>query len=162
MTTLRPLTGTEKEILQVSLDRHRDAVVWKAQGLSDEDLRRPMVPSGSSVLGLIKHLANVEFTWFCETFGRPVEQNGIDENDPESDLRIGPDETTADILAFYARSRAASDSVITDFNLNDVGTSWHGESVSLRWVCVHMIEETARHAGHLDLIVEQLDGRTGD
>jgi hypothetical protein len=63
-----PFTGAEKESLKVSLDRHRDAVLWKLGGLGDDDLRRPMVPSGTSLLGLVKHLAAVEYGWFCDTF----------------------------------------------------------------------------------------------
>lgn len=162
MTTTRPLTGSEKEILQHGMDRHRDAILWKAEGLSDEDLRRPLVPSGSNILGLIKHLAYVEYSWFCSSFGRPVELMGIDEEDPEADLRVEPHETTADILAFYSRARAASDAVLADLPLDEVGTAWFGDAVTLRWVTVHMIEETARHAGHIDILRELIDGATGD
>ena len=64
------MTGEEKESLRASLDRHRAAVLWKLEGLDDEDLRRPMTPSGTSLLGLVKHLSGVEYGWFCETFGR--------------------------------------------------------------------------------------------
>jgi hypothetical protein len=62
-----PFTGDEKQSLQVSLDRHRDAVLWKLEGLGDDDLRRAMTPSGTNLLGLVKHLAAVEYGWFCET-----------------------------------------------------------------------------------------------
>jgi hypothetical protein len=68
-----PFTGAEKESLKVSLDRHRDTVLWKLEGLGDDDLRRSMVPSGTSLLGLVKHLAAVEYGWFCDTFGREIE-----------------------------------------------------------------------------------------
>jgi uncharacterized damage-inducible protein DinB len=146
-----PLTGGEKESLQASLDRHRDVVLWKLDGLTDEQLRRPMVPSGTTMLGLVKHLAAVDYGWFCDTFGRPTEPLPFDDDDPEADLRI----------AFYARARAASDKVVEEVPVEEVGTSWSGESVSMRWVLIHMIEETARHAGHLDILRELIDSSTG-
>lgn len=157
-----PLTGGEKESLQVALDRHRDVVLWKLEGLDDEQARRPMTPSGTSLLGLVKHLASVEYGWFCETFGRETEPLPFDDDDPEADMRPEPHETTADIVAFYRRARAAADAVVAETGLDDVGTSWAGETVSMRWVLIHMLEETARHAGHMDVVRELLDGATGD
>jgi uncharacterized damage-inducible protein DinB len=157
-----PFTGGEKESLKVALDRHRDAVLWKLEGLDDEQLRRPMTPSGTSLLGLVKHLAAVEYGWFCETFGRPAEPMPFDEDDPDADLRIRPDETTADVLAFYGRARAAADRAIDEIGLEETGTAWFGDPVSMRWVLIHMVEETARHAGHADIVRELLDGTTGD
>jgi uncharacterized damage-inducible protein DinB len=157
-----PFTGAEKESLKVSLDRHRDAVLWKLEGLGDDDLRRPMVPSGTSLLGLVKHLGSVEYGWFCETFGRDTEPLPFDENDPDSDMRARPDETTEDVLAFYGRARAAADRVIDELDVEDTGTAWFGETVTMRWVLIHMVEETARHAGHIDILRELIDGMAGD
>jgi hypothetical protein len=88
-----PFTGDEKQSLHVSLDRHRDAVLWKLEGLDDASLRRAMTPSGTNLLGLVKHLAAVEYGWFCETFGRDTEPLPFDDDDPEADLRVRPDET---------------------------------------------------------------------
>jgi uncharacterized damage-inducible protein DinB len=157
-----PFTGEEKESLYVSLDRHRDVVLWKLTGLDDEQLRRPMTPSGTNLLGLVKHLAAVEYGWFCDTFGVKTEPLPFDEDDENADLRVEPHETTADILAFYGRARAAADKVITEHALDDQGTAWYGEAVSLRWVLIHLIEETARHGGHVDIVRELIDGSTGD
>jgi uncharacterized damage-inducible protein DinB len=157
-----PFTGAEKESLHVSLDRHRDAVLWKLEGLDDGDLRRAMTPSGTNLLGLVKHLAAVEYGWFCETFGRATEPLPFDEDDENADLRVTSEETTQDVLAFYGRARAAADQVIAELDLEDTGTAWFGETVSLRWVLIHMIEETARHAGHVDIVRELIDGMTGD
>lgn len=164
MTRPGPLTGGEKDTLRTSLDRHRDAVLWKLEGLDHEQLCRPMTPSGTSLLGLVKHLAAVEYGWFCETFGRPAEllpSIRLDE-DPESDMRVSEQESTADIVDYYRRARAAADAVITELDVEATGTAWFGETVSLRWVLVHMVEETARHAGHLDIVRELIDGATGD
>jgi hypothetical protein len=89
-----PLTGAEKESLHASLDRHRDVVLWKVDGLDDASLRRPMTPSGTTLLGLVKHLAAVELGWFCETFGRETEPLPFDpDDDDDADLRVGPDES---------------------------------------------------------------------
>ena len=162
MTRRVPFLGEEKESLRASLDRHRDVVLWKIEGLDDEALRRPMTPSGTSLLGLVKHLGAVEYGWFCETFDRPTEPLPFDPDDPDADLRVRPDETTDEVVAFYRRARAAADAVIDELEVDDVGTAWFGETVSLRWVLIHMIEEVARHAGHLDILRELVDGGTGD
>jgi uncharacterized damage-inducible protein DinB len=157
-----PFTGGEKESLHIRLDRHRDVVLWKLDGLDDEQLRRPLVPSGTNLIGLVKHLGSVEYGWFCDTFGRESEAIPFDENDPEADMRAAPGETTAEILEYYGRARAAADRVIDEVDLEDLGKSWRGDAVSMRWVLIHMIEETARHAGHMDIVRELIDGATGD
>ncbi|KUN56446.1 hypothetical protein AQJ43_02215 [Streptomyces avermitilis] len=156
-----PYTGGEKESLHASLDRHRDAVLWKLAGLDDEQGRRVMTPSGTSLLGLVKHLASVEYGWFCRTFGREVEPLWFDPFS-EEDMRAGPDETTDGIIEFYGRARTAADRAIAELSLDDLGTSWNGTRVSLRWVLIRMVEETARHAGHMDILRELIDGATGD
>jgi uncharacterized damage-inducible protein DinB len=157
----------EKDTLYAALDRHRDVILWKLEGLDDEQLRRALTPSGTTALGMLKHLAAVEYGWFCQTFGRPVEplidrlEAGY-EADPDADWRVEPDESTADMLAFYARSRVAADAAITELDLDAEGTSWNGRKVTMRWVLVHMIEEVARHAGQLDILRELMDGAAGD
>jgi uncharacterized damage-inducible protein DinB len=156
-----PLTGGEKESLHISLDRHRDVVLWKLDGLDDEQMRRPMTPSGTSLLGLVKHLAWVEYGWFCETFGRPTEVV-YDPDHLDADMRAEADESVTDIVGLYGRARQAADAVIAELALDDLGTAWWGEPVSMRWVLIHMIEETARHAGHMDILRELTDGQTGD
>lgn len=158
-----PFTGDEKTSLRVALERHREAVLWKLEGLDDEQLRRPMTPSGTNILGLVKHLGGAELGWFCGAFGRETGPLPFDfEVDETSDMRVEPDESTADILAFYARARAAADRVIEELALDDLGKAWFGDAVSLRWVLIHMTTETTRHAGHLDILRELIDGSTGD
>ncbi|WP_026556491.1 DinB family protein [Arthrobacter sp. 35W] len=157
-----PGTGDEKTSLLAALDRHRDAILWKIDGVDDAGLRRPMTPSGTNLLGLVQHLAAVEYGWFCETFGRPTEPLPFDEDDENADLRVPEGTSTADVLAFYARARAAADAVIAEVGLEETGTAWGGDAVSMRWVLIHMLEETARHAGHVDILRELIDGATGD
>lgn len=153
--------GTEKDVLWGLLDLNRDVMVWKLAGLSDEDMRRPMVPSGTSLLGMVKHLGAVEYGWFSLTFGRETEPLPFVDDDPDADLRIRDDETTADVLAFYERARAASDAVIAELDMDAEGRAWGRDPVDLRWVMAHMIEETARHAGHADIVRELIDGEIG-
>jgi uncharacterized damage-inducible protein DinB len=157
-----PFTGDEKTSLKIALDRHRDVVLWKLEGLDDDQLRRHMTPSGTSLLGIVKHLAAVEYGWFCSTFGREMEPMPFDEEEPDADLRIAPGETTADIIDFYNRACLAADQAIDEVGIEDLGTAWFGDQVSMRWVLIHMVEETARHAGHMDILRELIDGATGD
>ncbi|CAM5354903.1 hypothetical protein GCM10010329_40120 [Streptomyces spiroverticillatus] len=154
-----PFTGDEKSTLLASLDQHRDIALWKLEGLDDVQLRRPLTPSGTSLLGLVKHLAAIEYGWFCETFGYETEKLWFA---PEDDLTVGPDETAAQIVELYGRARKAADRVIHDLDLDHTGTSWDGTTVSLRWVLVHMLEDTVRHTGHMDIVRELIDGATGD
>jgi hypothetical protein len=162
MVKIVPFTGGEKESLHTALDRHRDAVLWKVEGLDDEQLRRPLTPSGTNLLGLVKHLGGAELGWFRETFGLETGPLPFDLDADGSSLRIEPHESTADVLAFYARARAAADEAIDRLEPDSLGTSWSGRTVSLRWVLIHMTTETARHAGHMDILRELTDGATGD
>jgi uncharacterized damage-inducible protein DinB len=156
-----PYTADEKTTLLAALQSHRDVMLWKLEGLADEQQRRPMVPSGTSLLGLVKHLANAEYGWFCETFGRPTEPLTDISQDPEADMRAAEGESTEEIVAFYRRACAAADAAIEELALDETGTAYTGRTVSLRWVLVHMIEDTVRHAGHADILRELLDGGTG-
>ena len=92
-----PCRADEKTTLLAALQSHRDVMLWKLDGLSDEQIRRPLVPSGTTLLGLVKHLANVEYGWFCETFGRPTEPLTDISRDPGADMRAA-DAGHADIL----------------------------------------------------------------
>ncbi|NYE96390.1 putative damage-inducible protein DinB [Psychromicrobium silvestre] len=157
-----PYQADEKTTLQASLNRHREAILWKLEGLDEEQLRRKVTPSGTSLLGLAKHLGYVEYGWFCETFGEPSEQPWFDTADPEADLRVDEGESAEQILTYYERARKAADLVIEKYAVEDTGTAWYGPIVTLRWVLIHMIEELARHAGHMDIVRELIDGSTGD
>ena len=156
-----PDNGDEKDMLFVALDRHRDTVLWKLEGLDEEQVRRPMVPSGTSLLAIVKHLAVGEYDWFSIAFGRPTEplpDVSVDEN---ADWILGENETAEDVLAFYARARAASDVVINELAVTDTGINDSGNVVTLRWALIHQLEEYARHTGHADILRELLDGETG-
>lgn len=154
----RMLDGTERQLLGTFLDQQRDVMLWKLQGLDDHQLRERVSPSGLYLLGVVKHVAAAEQYWLCELFGRPAEPQSLAASD---DLEIEPGETTEAVLAYYARARAASDTAIAETDLNATATTWLGDTVSFRWSVLHMIEETARHAGHADMMRQSLDGATG-
>nr|WP_238985869.1 DUF664 domain-containing protein [Kineococcus radiotolerans] len=107
---------------------------------------------------MVKHLAGVEYEWLPTTYGRVTE---VLETDPVADMNAGPHESSADIVAFYGRARAAFDAVIAEHGIEDVGTAWFGDQVSLRRVLIGLVEETARHAGHMDILRELIDGAAG-
>jgi len=159
-----PLAGTEKEMLVGFLDFLRATILWKADGLSDEELRRPHEPSGLTLLGLIKHLAYVERSWFQRRFlGDDVEVPWTKE-DPDADWRIEPGETTQAIRDLYQQEIDIANRVIAEHNLDaparNVDPSREG--LQLRWIVTHMIEETARHCGHADFMREAIDGQVGE
>jgi hypothetical protein len=155
----------EKETLGGFLDFYRSVVERKVDGLSRQDAVRSMTPTGLSPLGVVKHLGWVEYYWFRHCFaGEDVAAPPREGDDNAVQFRIEPDESVSSVLAFY-RSEAEHARAITNASPSLDGTSarenrFYG-TVSLRWILVHMIEETARHAGHLDIMREMIDGRTG-
>jgi Protein of unknown function (DUF664) len=155
----------ERTTLEAFLDYYRKAVKGKVRGLSDEDARRQLVPSATTLLGLIKHLCRVEVSWFQHRLAQiPSEElpvlRWIDQ--PDGDFRIAPEETVETLLAQYEEQCAVSRETAARFELDDAVPHPELGEVSLRWIYVHMIEETARHTGHADILREQLDGSTGD
>ncbi|MCH8991595.1 MAG: DinB family protein [Acidobacteria bacterium] len=154
--------GSEKETLLAFLDNNRAVMVWKLDGLSEGDARRPMVRSGTNMLGLVKHLAWVERWWFEYNFaGREVDFPWSDD-DPDADFRVEAEESIADIVTLYEVSVADSNGIIDSADLDDLAAvSRDGVSRSLRWIVGHMVEETARHAGHADIVRELIDDNTG-
>jgi uncharacterized damage-inducible protein DinB len=158
----------EKADLHRYLQAAREAVLWKLDGLSEYDVRRPMVPTGTNLLGLVKHLASVEVGYFGDVFGgRPDERLSWLEEDaePNSDMWATPDETREQIVGLYRRVSAHSDSMIRALPLDAIGHVpwWPPErrEVTLHKILVHMIAETDRHAGQADIVRELIDGAAG-
>jgi len=155
----------ERETLEGFLDWYRAVVERKVDGLTPDDAKRVMTPTGMSPLGVLNHLGWVERGWFRETFaGEDVEAIDTD-GDNSAEFVISSDDTVESVIAFYRsevkQSRRVSSDALSLDALSAKKTSY-GERVSLRWILVHMLEETARHAGHLDLMREEIDGQVGD
>ena len=152
----RERLGSEKQILSAFLDQQREVVLWKL--LTHDQLRQPITPGGLYLLGLVKHLATGEYYWLCDLFGRPSEPRSLAASD---DVQLAPGDTTDSVVGYYTRARTASDQAISELELDTTATTWLGDTVSFRWAVLHMIEETARHAGHADLIRGRIDNTTG-
>lgn len=155
-----PPAGPEYEQLDGFLRYAQETMLFKIEGLADEDVRRPLVPSGTTLLGTIKHLAYVHRWWFRVVFaGEQVDLPWTDD-DPDADFRIEPHESTTAIVAFYReeleRCRALTAGVPLETPMQ------HPERrYTLRWLLVYMIQETTRHNGHADILRELIDGQTG-
>jgi hypothetical protein len=155
-----------KADLRRYLQDAREAVLWKLEGLSEYDARRPLVPTGTNLLGLVKHLAGVEMGLFGETFGRPCpDQLPFDERDPYTDMFAAPGESREFITGLYKKAWTHSDITIETLPLTAVGhVPWwpadHSE-VTLHHALVRMATETSRHAGHADIGRELIDGAIG-
>jgi uncharacterized damage-inducible protein DinB len=159
---------TPKDTLIRYLQSARDAIVWKVEGLSEYDARRPLTPTGTNLLGLVKHLASVELGYFGDTFGRP---SGIelpwhsDDADPNDDLHLTADETREWVLDLYRTVWAHAAVTFEELELDAEGrVPWWPDDrnpVTLHQILVHMVGETARHAGHADIVRETIDGQAG-
>jgi len=160
------LDSDGKADLHRYLQDARDALLWKLEGLSEYDVRRPLVPTGTNLLGLVKHVTGVEIGVFGETFGRPgAEQVNWDESDPMSDMFAFPEESRESITGLYRRTWAHSDATIDALPLDSVGTVpwWPAgqNQLTLHHALVRVATETARHAGHADIVRELIDGAAG-
>jgi hypothetical protein len=144
----------------------REALLWKLDGLGEYDVRRPLTPTGTNLLGLVKHSAGTELGYFGEVFGRPhgVSFPWIDDDaEPNADMWAAPGETRDGIVALYRRAWEVADATITELPLDAVGRVWWwgDDPVTLHHVLVHVTAETQRHAGHADIVRELIDGSAG-
>jgi uncharacterized damage-inducible protein DinB len=150
------------------LQAAREALLWKLDGLSEYDIRRPMVPTGTNLLGLVKHVAGVELGYFGVTFGRPADEPlpWLDHDaEPNADMWATAAESREEIVGLYHRAWAHSDATIESLDLDAIGhVPWWPDDrreVTLHGVLVHMIAETNRHGGHADIVRELIDGAVG-
>ncbi len=157
-----------KADLQRYLQAGRDALLWKLNGLTEYDVRRPLTRTGTNLLGLVKHVASMELGYFGDTFGRPPADATpwLDEGaEPNADMWARSDEAREQIVALYRRAWAHSDATITALTLESPGTVpwWPAgrNEVTLHRILIHMIAETDRHAGHADIVRELIDGFAG-
>ena len=144
----------------------RETLVWKLEGLGEYDIRRPLTPTGTNLLGLVKHSAGTHLCYFGEVFGRAhgtslpwMSQDAVS----DADMWAQPDESTEGIIMLYRSTWEAADATINDLPLDAIGrVPWWGDGpVTLHHVLVHVTAETQRHAGHADIIRELIDGSAG-
>ena len=163
------MSGSDpKADLRRYLQIAREALLWKLDGLAEYDVRRPMVPTGTNLLGLVKHVASVEAGYFGATFGRPFPEPlpWLEEDaEPNADMWATAEESREQVVGLYHRVWAHSDATIEALALDAIGHVpwWPPErsEVTLHRILVHMIAETDRHAGHADVVRELIDGAVG-
>ncbi len=159
---------TQKETLVRYLQSAREALLWKLDGVSEYDVRRPITPTGTNLLGLVKHLASVELGYFVSCFGRelpvPLTWHEDDAED-NADMWATPDESRDDIVGLYHLAWEAAGRTFAELELESEGEVpwWRPgqRQVTLQQLLVHMIAETNRHAGHADIVRETIDGAAG-
>ncbi|MFG1661466.1 DinB family protein, partial [Micromonospora chersina] len=135
----------------------------KVRGLSEDDARRSLVPSLTTLIGLVKHAAAVERNGFQHCLAQqPREQIVGNSFGDDASWQVGSDETVANVIAEYATACERSRQIAAGFALDDTVPHSRLGTVSLRYIYVHMIRELARHCGHADILREQIDGLTGD
>lgn len=153
------------------LQEARDALVWKLDGLSEYDIRRPLTPTGTNLLGLVKHVASVELGYFGDTFGRPFFDGEppswwyTEESEPNSDMWATAQESRDQIVGLYHQAWEHSNSTISTLPLDAIGhVPWwpvERREVTLNHILVRVISDTQRHAGHADIVRELIDGSVG-
>lgn len=159
---------THKEVLHRYLRAGREALLWKLEGLSPYDARRPMTPTGTNLVGLVKHTASVEAGYLGSVFARPFPDEPFpwlsEDSEPNADMWATVDQSVSDIVDLYRRVATHSESTIDELDLDALGhVPWwgdHGE-VTLHQILVHVATETHRHAGHADILREMIDGSVG-
>ena len=144
----------------------RETLVWKLDGLDEYDARRPLTPTGTNLLGLVKRNASTHLRYFAEVFGRPSDPSLswlMGGGDPNGEFWAAPDEGREDIVDGHRRACELADATITELPIDAVGrVPWWGDSpVTLIGVLVHVTAETQRHAGHADIVRELIDGSAG-
>lgn len=157
-----------KADLSSYLQAAREALLWKLDGLSDHDVRRPLTPTGTNLLGLVKHVASVEAGYLGDTFGRPSPEALpwlAPDAEPNADMWATAEQSREDVVGLYRRVWAHSDATVRELPLDATGqVPWwppQRRDVTLHWILVHMVAETQRHAGHADIVRELVDGRVG-
>ncbi|MEU4442181.1 DinB family protein [Actinosynnema sp. NPDC050801] len=158
-----PYTGDERVLLSGFLDFLRGTIELKCAGLSDADAARSVLPSQlNTAAGIVKHLRWVEHYWFEVALAGGPSKAPYTKEDPDADWRVEPGETISGLLADYAAQCRASRELVAGLDLDHEVAFRGDKQLSVRWVLIHMIEETGRHAGHLDVVRELLDGVTGE
>lgn len=163
------MSTDQKAIWQRYYKERRDALISKVEDLSEYEARRPRTPTGTSLIGIIKHVLNVEAVYLGATFERPFPQadelvgDAAYEADLQADWYATADETTAGLIDLYRRVIAHCEQTVERLELETVGhvRHWGGKEVTLHWILVHNFNDLAQHNGQADILREQVDGSVG-
>ena len=164
---VRMMDADAKADLHRYLQAAREALLWKLDGLAEYHIRRPLTPTGTNLLGLVKHLAGVELWYFGDAFGRPPPERpwSADDARNNADFWATADESRGQITGMYRRAWAHADQTIDALALDAIGhVPWwpaDRQQVTLHLILVHVLAETSRHAGHADIVRELIDGAAG-
>jgi uncharacterized damage-inducible protein DinB len=159
-----PLSGQPVELVSRFHHFLRDTLFWKCEGLNEEQLRFSPVPSGISLISILKHSINVEQFWIHQCVAGLEQAYDWTDEDPDAEWKVGPTETYADLKERYLAVAEVSRAILAE-------TGWHDkpkqtrakdEGMTVGWIVTHMVEEVARHCGHADLIRELIDGAVGE
>ncbi|MEJ3658385.1 DinB family protein [Actinomycetes bacterium KLBMP 9759] len=158
MNADRITSGAERAIIEQMLDRNRAALIDTVRGLSDAEARRRLVPSLTTPISLIKHAAGAERIWF-QRFWAGLDESECDgySNRDVGTFAVADDESLADVITEFERASRRSREIAARFDLDDTKDNPREGTVSMRWTLLSMIEEFARHAGHGDILREQID-----
>jgi hypothetical protein len=158
-----PQEADERTTLETFLDFHRATLMWKCSGLTDEQLRTRAVPASTlSLLGLIRHLTEVENGWFSGFAGRKKPPRYWSDDNLDGDFDDLDSVPVGDVITAYLAECDESRAAVAGRDLDETFVNRRGKTFSLRWIYVHMIEEYARHNGHADLLRQSIDGATGE
>jgi uncharacterized damage-inducible protein DinB len=156
-----PYVGDERSTVDGWLAYHRATLLWKCEGLDDDQLTTRAVPTSAlTLLGLVRHLTDVERGWLLPFLGRPEAPLYATDDDPDGEFDVTGADAGTD-LAVFRRETGALTEALRGHDLDEVEVG-ETRTLSLRWILTHLVEEYARHNGHADLLREALDGRTGE
>jgi uncharacterized damage-inducible protein DinB len=156
-----------KADLHRGLRAGREVLLWKLEGLSDYDMRRPLVRTATNLLGLVRHVASIETGYFGLVFGRPFPEAlpWMDDGEPNGDMWVRASENSTDVIDFFRRAATHSDATIDTLPLDTIGqVPWWpegGQDLTLQQALIHVIIDTQRHAGQADVVREMIDGTVG-
>ena len=154
--------GTELQLLHNTIKGNRDAVLWKLEGISDEQARRRIVASETTLLGLVRHLQYVDRWWIRVVIAGEDAPLPWTDEDPDADWHVREDDTIEAVVADYREELALVEAIVDAQDDLSRTIELRSNTYSVRWILMHLIEEIARHAGHADIIRETIDGEVGD
>ena len=161
MANSYPRDAAEHELLHSMIKANRDAVLWKLEGITDEQAKQRVVASDTTLLGIVRHLQYVDRWWVRIVIDGGDIPVPWSRDDPDADWRVTDDDTIDQVVADYQAELELVDAIIDGIEDLSATVTARDRTFALRWILMHLVEETARHAGHADIIREVIDGEVG-